>query len=152
MVIIAALGVFIVATSIPSFLASREAGQRVTTTAQLKANEAGVIAALRKIYSAEAASSITNTGNYGTFGDLSAATLLDATWTGTPTKNGYNFRLTPGPNGLGYCVTAERTSGSTGDNSYALSNQGTIYQLAGDAAPTCDPDTGLISTGTVLGG
>src|SRR5688572_9372302 len=151
LVFAATLTVIIIATGIPSFLASREPGQPAITTAQLKANEAAVIAALRKIHSAEAAYSITNGGTYGTFLDMGAANLLDQTWTDTPVRNGYRFTLTTGTNGRGYCVTAERTSDSVGDDSYAMSHHGAIYHLSGDSAPPCNPDTGLISTGTALG-
>ena len=151
LVFAATLTVVIIATGIPSFLASREPGPPPTTTAQLKAHEAAVISALRSIHRAEAAYSITNGGTYGTFLDMGAANLLDQTWTDTPVRNGYRFTLTTGTNGSGYCVTAERTSDGVGDNSYSMSHQGAIYHLSGDTAPACDADTGLISTGTALG-
>ena len=147
----ATITVVILATGIPSFLASREPGQPAATTAKLKANEAGVITALRTISRAEAAYSITNGGTYGTFLDMGAANLLDQTWTDTPVRNGYRFTLTTGTNGLGYCVSAERTSDSVGDNAYSMSNQGVIYYILGDTAPPCNADTGLISIGTALG-
>jgi len=151
LVIVATFVVVIIAATIPSFLASREPGQRPAIAAHLKANEAGVIAALRRIHSAEATYSLTNAGTYGTFVEMSAANILDTTWTDTPVKNGYGFTLTTGSKGLGYCVTAERTSDSVGDDSYSMSQQGVIFYLAGDTAPTCDADTGLISTGAALG-
>ena len=151
LVFAATITVVIIATGIPSCLASREPGQPATTTAQLKAHEAAVISALRSIHRAEAAYSIINGGTYGTFLDMGAANLLDQTWTDTPVRNGYRFTLTTGTNGRGYCVTAERTSDGVGDNSYSMPHQGAIYYLSGDTAPPCDADTGLISTGTALG-
>jgi hypothetical protein len=151
MVIVATFVVVIIATTIPSFLASREPGQRPAIAAQLRANEAGVIMALRSVHSAEATYSLTNTGTYGTFAEMRAANLLDPTWTDMPVRNGYRFTLTTGANGLGYCVMADRTSDSVGDDSYSISHQGVIYQISGNKAPTCDANTGLISTGTALG-
>jgi len=147
LVLVVTITLVILARSIPSYLASREPGQPATTTAQLKANEAAVISALRSINRAEAAYLIANGGTYGTFLDLEGANLLDQTWTDTPVRNGYRFTLTTGTKG--YCVTAERTS-NVGIYSYSMSHQGAIYYLPGDTAPPCDPDTGLISLGTAL--
>jgi hypothetical protein len=76
LVLVVTITLVILARSIPSYLASREPGQPATTTAQLKANEAAVISALRSINRAEAAYLIANGGTYGTFLDLEGANLL----------------------------------------------------------------------------
>jgi type IV pilus assembly protein PilA len=130
----------IAAIAIPNLLSSRRS-----------ANQASAIANLRTVATAQATYFASGGGTYGTFADVSGANLLDATWTGTPTKSGYEFELILGTGGAGYCSTATRLSSSSGDNSFSVSHQSTVYQLAGDTSPSCDPDTGLMATGTVLG-
>jgi len=142
--------VFIGAWAIPSFLPSMTSRSLEVKSVQAKANEASVVSALRVISRAESTYSLTNGRGYGTFDELGAASLLDSTWTGTPVRNGYRFTLVTGSSGRGFCVTAEVIFGSSGENSYAISNRGVIYQLPGDDAPSCDPNSGFISTGTVL--
>lgn len=132
----------IAAIAIPSLLASRRA-----------ANASAAVANLRTVVSANATHASLNNGNYGaTFLAINTAGYLDASWTGTPTKNGYLFTYVPSATaGAGYCVTATTTAAS-GDNAYSVSHQGVIYDVATPAtAPSCDEDTGLISTGAPIG-
>src|SRR5687768_3705444 len=111
----------IAAIAIPSLLASRRA-----------ANQSSAVANLRTIVSANATHASLNQGRYGaTFAAVSTAGYLDGSWTGSPVKNGYTFAYTASgtaPAIVGYCVTATGTAAS-GDNSYAVSHQGAIYQL-----------------------
>ena len=136
----------IAAIAIPSLLASRRA-----------ANQSSTVANLRTIVSASATMASLNQGNYAPdFATLSGGTnnYLDDSWTGTPTKNGYLYTYTASAAAnpiVGYCVTAAAVSSSSGDNSYAASHQGAIFQLAGTTAPTCAAATGAITTGTVVG-
>src|SRR4051812_37220979 len=86
----------IAAIAIPNLLASRRA-----------ANESSAIANLRQVHTAEATYATTGTGVYGSFANLSAAQLMDASWTGTPAKNTYTFTYAPSTTvGAGFCVTA----------------------------------------------
>ena len=139
LVVVIIIGI-IAAIAIPSLLTSRRI-----------ANEATAIANLRSVHTAEATFSTQGTGIYGTFATVSGANLLDVTWTGTPTKNGYQFALSLGTGSNSFCATATANSTGAGGRSFAISQQGVIYQLAGTTAPTCDANTGLISSGSILG-
>ena len=128
----------ITAIAIPSLLASRRA-----------ANQAAVVATLRNIHSANTAFMGTGGSTYAPdFAALSAASLLDPTWTGSPVRDGYTFAYTPGTSNYGFCITAIATG--SGHFHYAISHKGVIWQLAA-AAPACDPDTGESSDGVVVG-
>jgi len=142
LVVVIIIGI-IAAIAIPSLLASRRA-----------ANQASAIANLRTIHSANTTFLSTNGGGsaYGaTFAALSGASLLDPTWTATPTKNGYQYTYTAGTGNAGFCVGAAATAAASGDNSYAVSHKGVIWRLAGTTAPACDADTGASSDGVVVG-
>jgi len=144
MLVVVIIIAIVAAIAIPNLLASRRA-----------ANQATAISNLRTVSSAQATySSTTGGGGYAlTFDALSATAggdLLDDSWTASPVKNGYTFALSAATS-AGYCVTATRTGVASGDFSYAISHQNVIYQLAGAVAPTCANDTGIISTGTVVG-
>ena len=133
----------IAAIAIPSLLASRRA-----------ANQSATIANLRTVVSAGATYASLNNGVYAAdFAALSGGTAnyLDDSWVGSSTvKNGYTFAYEFGALGVGYCVEATATA-SSGDNSYSVSHQGVIYQLAGIVPPACAAATGAITTGTVVG-
>ena len=153
MLIVVVLGAFIAATSIPSYLSSRQGDQPTATGAKLKANEASVIASLRVLYRAELTYSVGDgLGSYGTLAALGSTGAVDQHWVVASNRSGYQFELIlDSPGNKGFCATAERLSDKMGDYAYAVSQQGVTYQLAGDTAPACDPNTGVISTGTVLG-
>lgn len=133
----------IAAIAIPSLLASRRA-----------ANQASAVANLRTVVSANATHASLNSGRYGaTFLAISTADYLDDSWTGAPVKNGYTFTYSAegtAPAISGYCVVATSTAAS-GDNAYAVSHQGVIYQAPVATPPTCATATGVISGGTVVG-
>lgn len=137
----------IAAIAIPSLLASRRA-----------ANQSATVANLRTVVSANATHASLNQGNYApTFAAIGTAGYIDQSWTGTPTKNGYQFTYTPSSATnpiVAYCVTANATSSASGDNSYSVSNQGVIYQVAGTTGPACAQATGAITVAagvTVVG-
>lgn len=132
----------IAAIAIPNLLASRRAANQSSTVANLRTLVTGEVT-----YAAT-----TGAGSYGTLLLVSGADLIDDSWAGATTvKNGYTFTLATNATNTGFCITAVRQSASTGDNSYAASHQGVIYELPGAAAPACDSTTGVISTGTVVG-
>jgi type IV pilus assembly protein PilA len=127
----------IAAIAIPNLLASRRA-----------ANEASAVSSLRTISSANVSYYATNGNVYANdLATLSGANLLDPTWTGAPVKSGYTFTYSGG--GSAFCVGAATTA-AAGSNGYAVSNNNVIYKLAGTAAPTCAPATGVISSGSPL--
>ncbi|HEY2865778.1 MAG TPA: hypothetical protein VGJ02_01685 [Pyrinomonadaceae bacterium] len=152
--VIAIVGAAFAIFAFPSLLSSGKAGDAAppATSAVERANEAVAIGSLRAIASAEDSYASTNRA-YGTFDDLSTGGTIDARWTGTPTISGYRFELTVDPAASkAFCAAAMLVSGQTGGYSYAVSNRGAIYRLAGGEAPDCDPATGDISSGTILGG
>ena len=141
LVVLIIIGI-VAAIAIPSLLASRRA-----------ANEATAIANIRNVHSANVTFQGTTGGGSAyaaTFAALSTATLLDPTWTGTPTKNGVLYTYTAGTGNAGFCVTAVPATGS-GNHAYAISHLGVIYKSADLTAPTCDATTGAITGATVLG-
>lgn len=139
LVVVVIIGI-IAAIAIPSMLQSRRT-----------ANEATALANLRNLHTAQQTFSTTNSGSFGTFAQLSAATLLDASWTAaTVKKNGFTFALAPATPTLTFCATAIPDSGA-GTRAFAVSQQGVLYQNGGTTAPVCDSSTGIISTGTVVG-
>ena len=151
---VAIVAIVIAATSFPSFLVSPNgANQKSATAIQQRADETGAIMALRSIYSAESTYAVSDgQGSYATLSTLSSTALIDQRWAGTGAVNGYQYEVILDSTGnKGFCATAERLSDKMGNYSYAISQQGVIYRLAGDTAPSCDPTTGLISTGTPLG-
>jgi type IV pilus assembly protein PilA len=129
----------IAAIAIPSLLESRRT-----------ANEATALANLKAIQTAEAAYSLTGTGTFGTFANISGAGLLDSSWTGTPTRNGYQFALTLGGGNSGFCVRANAISIGAGRRSFAVSHKNAIYQMDGQTAPACDASTGAITGDATL--
>ena len=148
------VGVVIVMISFPLSLSSPKAGDKPAAfAARDRANESAVIASLRSIYSAESTYAVSDgQGSYATLSTLSSTALIDQRWAGTGAVNGYQYEVILDSTGnKGFCATAERLSDKMGNYSYAISQQCVIYRLAGDSAPSCDPSTGLISTGTPLG-
>jgi hypothetical protein len=138
----------VAAIAIPSFLTSRQTiGSQTATAIESRADEVTAISALRTISSAEASYSATDgMGSYGTLADLHSSGLIDQSWTLGSIRNGYRFELIlDSPGNKTFCATAESLSNKTGSYSYAVSQQGAIYRLAGDTAPTCDADTGTIA-------
>jgi len=149
---VATVTVVVMATAIPSFLKSREAGQPAAVTAKLKANEAGVLSAIRILTEAENAYVLGGASeNFATFEQLRSAGMIDSAFTDSGVRGGYRYTVSVGASGHAYCVSATRASREDGDLAYAVSQNAVIYQMAGDHAPACDPDTGLITSGTILG-
>jgi hypothetical protein len=154
-VIVATVTVVIIATAIPSFLRSPGttdgSGGPPAVTAKLKAGEAGVLSALRVITEAENAYALTGQGGYATYSDLRAGGLIDSAFSDAGTRGGYRYRVSVGASRSSYCITATRLSRDDGDLAYTVSQQGAIYQTAGDSAPACNADTGQITSGTIIG-
>lgn len=122
----------VAAIAIPNLLASRRA-----------ANEASAISSLRTIHSAQITFFATTGGNvaYSTAltgaGSLQAAGLIDSALAGG-TKSGYTFKLTTDTGGTppnaNYCAAGKAsTQDGTGIRSFAVSNDGVIYQWADEA-------------------
>ena len=146
--VVVAVGAAFVIFAWPSLLSTGKPGQTAppATAAVERANEAAAIGSLRAIASAESAYASAN-GSYGTLDDLSSAGVIDGRWTGAPVVGGYRYGLEVDQAGnRAFCATAVAA-----DTSYAVSNRGAIYQIHGSDAPDCDPATGSISSGTVLG-
>ena len=154
-VIVATVTVVVMASAIPSLLRSARTtegvGEPPAVMLKLKANEAGVLSALRVITEAENDLALTGPGGYATYSDLRAAGAIDSAFTDSGTRGGYRYAVSVGASGRAFCVSATRASREDGDLAYSVSQQGAIYQLAGDHAPACDPETGLITSGTILG-
>ena len=155
-VIVATVTVVVMASAIPSLLRSARSTEGAVdeppaVTLKLKANEAGVLSALRVITEAENDVALRGPGGYATYSDLRAAGAIDSAFTDSGLRSGYRYAVSVGASGRAYCVSATRASREDGDLAYSVSQQGAIYQLAGDHAPTCDPETGLITSGTILG-
>lgn len=128
----------IAAIAIPNLLASRRA-----------ANEASAVNNLRTISSAQQTHYALSGNDYGTYGELTTAGLVDAAWADGVVRSTYTFpAISLGTGDDGFCATATTTD--TSSRSYAVSHRNAIYQLAGTTAPTCDANTGVISTGTVV--
>ena len=150
--VVATIGTVLAIFAFPSLLSSGRGEAPPATAAVERANEAAAIASLRAIASAESAYAAIN-GSYGDLDELSSGGTVDSRWTGKPAMNGYRFELTVDPaSSKAFCATATLAPGQTGGYSYAISNLGVIYQLAGNEPPDCDARTGAISTGTILGG
>ena len=149
-IIVVGIVLIMFTTNIPSLIVSREPGKGAIAV-RTKSNQASVIMALRAVHSAESTYSVSNGGLFGTFSDLRESGTLDRTWTDQPVKSGHSFTLVTTASKLGYCVNAKRSPASSDDESYSMSQQGTIYHISADEAPVCDPNTGVISTGAVLG-
>ncbi|NNE66151.1 MAG: prepilin-type N-terminal cleavage/methylation domain-containing protein [Pyrinomonadaceae bacterium] len=133
----------VAAIAIPSLLASRRA-----------ANEASAISSLRTIHSAQATYFGTTGGNttYTSLAALGTSGLVD-TVLAAGAKSGYNFTAAVGTPTSVYCGTAVPTSTGitgTGDRSFAVSQPGVIYGIAGGAAPTCSNTTGAITSGSPI--
>jgi hypothetical protein len=151
-VIVATVTVVVVATAIPSLLRSREAGQPTAVTAKLKANEAGVLSAIRVITEAENTYVLGGSSeDFASYEQLRSAGMIDSAFTDAGVRGGYRYTVSVGASGHSYCITATRVSREDGDLAYAVSRNAVIYQMAGDHAPACDPNTGLITSGTILG-
>src|SRR4051812_45026435 len=95
----------VAAIAIPNLLASRRA-----------ANEASAVASLRTIHSAEATYFATQVSpTYGNLAALNTAGLIDANFTGSARKSGYDF--TSSATTTSYCAAAAPTTpASTGTN------------------------------------
>ena len=129
----------VAAIAIPNLLASRRA-----------ANEASAISSLRTIHSAQATYQATIGANVNyapNIGALSATDvdLIDDTL-GGGSKSGYGFAVV-GTTAQVYCAEAHPTTlGTTGDRSFAVSQQGVIFAAPNDTID-CAAATGVI-TGT----
>jgi hypothetical protein len=155
-VIVATVTVVVLATAIPSLLRSAKNTDATDgptgVTAKLKANEAGVLAALRVITEAESAYVLSGSSEkFASYQELRASGGIDSAFTESGLRGGYVYKVSVGASGRTYCLTAVRASRADGDLAYSVSQNGVIYQMAGDAAPKCDPETGLITSGTILG-
>jgi hypothetical protein len=155
-VIVATVTVVVMATAIPSFLRSPKttdgAGEPTAVTAKLKANEAGVLSAIRVITEAENTYVLGGSSDrIATLEELRSAGMIDSAFSDAGVRGGYRYTVSVGASGHSYCITATRVSREDGDLAYAVSQYAVIYQTAGDTAPACDPNTGLITSGTILG-
>jgi|ERR1043166_2021549 prepilin-type N-terminal cleavage/methylation domain-containing protein len=139
LIVVSVVGI-VSAIAIPNLLASRKA-----------AHEAQVVSNLRTIASANAVF-YANSGTYAfNLVSLRNAGLIDRTWIGSPTKNGYTYFYYTGNTNQGWCLKAAYGSNLTaGTNSYTVSHLGTIYKLPTGGPPDCDAVTGIISTGSPL--
>lgn len=129
----------VAAIAIPNLLASRRA-----------ANEASAISSLRTIHSAEATYFATVSNNppaYGSLVQLNGQGLIDsALGAATSQKSGYDFEVAVGT-GV-YCGQAEPQGTSTGTRSFAVSEEGVIYQYgAAGAGDTACAGTGALTVG-----
>ena len=150
--VVVTVGAAFVVIAFPSLLSSGKTDAPPATAAVERANEAVAIGSLRAITSAEN-SYASASGEYGTLDELSSGGTIDSRWTGKPVVGGYRYELTVDPAGSkAFCAAAYRVADTSGGYSYAVSNRGAIYQLAGGDAPDCDSATGNITSGTVLGG
>ena len=127
LMVVIILGI-IAAFAIPSLVQSRRDTKEASPFANTRPDEASAIANIRNVHTAEAAY-LNIGGAYGTLEAVSGANLLDNTWTGTPTKNGYQFALTLGAGGKSFCVTATPTSTEASSRSFAISHRGVIYSI-----------------------
>lgn len=151
-VIVATVTVVVMATAMPSFLRSQRAGEPAAVTVNVKASEAGVLEALRAIAEAENTFALTNSsGSFASYQQLRSGNLIDSAFNDAGVRAGYRYAVVVGRLGQAYCVTATRASRDDGDLAYTVSQQGAIYQMSGNTAPACNPDTGLITSGTILG-
>ena len=151
--VVATVGAALAIFAFPSLLSSGRTGEAPTAAVvKSEANEAAAIAGLRAIASAEATYAVgQGGGSYATLEDLLAPGLVDSRWKGAATMSGYRFELKVDPaGGTAYCATA--TPLETGASAYAVSSRGAIYKQSGGSTPQCDPATGTISSGTILGG
>jgi hypothetical protein len=127
-------------------------GEPTAVTAKLKANQAGVLSAIRVISEAENTYVLGGSSeNFATYEQLRSAGMIDSAFSDAGVRGGYRYTVSVGTSGHAYCVTATRVSSDDGDLAYAVSQNAVIYQMAGNHAPTCDPNTGLITSGTILG-
>ena len=131
----------VAAIAIPNLLASRRA-----------ANEASAISSLRTIHSANATYQATLGANTLYAADLPAlatAGLIDTALGGASgSKSGYNFLATASTTTANYCAQAEPQSTSTGTRSFAVNEQGVIYQYgAAGAANTACGAAGAFTVG-----
>jgi len=143
LLIVVSIVAIISAIAVPNLLSSRKA-----------AHEAQVVANLRTIASANNVF-FANSGNTSYAFNLVALTtagLIDRSWARTtPVKAGYTYGYYTGKTNQGFCLKAAYGSNlDAGNNSYAISHLGTIYQIPSGGAPTCDAVTGLITGGSPL--
>jgi prepilin-type N-terminal cleavage/methylation domain-containing protein len=142
LIVVVIIGI-IAAIAIPNILAARGA-----------ANEGSAVASLKVVISAEATYRFQN-GKYGNLNDLSTVDLLDPSLSGGA-KSGYNFAYIPATNSeVHWTVRAVPQvgigSGSTGSRSFATNESSVVLHLFGTMAPTFDPETRAILTGTPIG-
>jgi Tfp pilus assembly protein PilE len=114
----------VAAIAIPSLLAARRAS-----------NESAAIGNLRTIASAEA-THISETGKFGTIAELTAAQMLDSSWSDGCIRDSYRFRqVSIDSKAMKFEFTAEPTSASNGAKSYNITEDYVIRYQAGATAP-----------------
>jgi prepilin-type N-terminal cleavage/methylation domain-containing protein len=148
LIVVAIIGI-IAAIAIPNLLASKRA-----------ANEASAIASLRTLTGAQATYHATKGGGeYGTLANLMGEGLIDTVLGTSPfLKGGYIFGMTPLASSSTaaprYDATATPQSfsvlGATGSRSFYSNESGVIYFNTTGTAPTCDPATRVVSSGSPL--
>jgi prepilin-type N-terminal cleavage/methylation domain-containing protein len=134
LIVVAIIGI-IAAIAIPSLLAARRAS-----------NESAAVGNLRTIGSAEA-TYISQTGQAGTFAQLTAGKFLDSDWdNGDVTRDNYAFDA-PTINAINgeFYFTAVPTSGNNGSKSYSIIED---YVIRYNTSTTTAPTSG---TGTAIG-